>query len=184
MILIKAAPADLPQGALLVAQNLGTYECYAFAETGTAATYDPTGFNGRYKPRSNALPETEAELRADFFEHYERLEKDKAKRQRDADELAPVTVQHRGQPVTFDMDEKSQRRIRVAIEAFTALQARAVELGHPDNGSIPWTLNDDSVVEVTLTELEEARDAAAVRAFDLHIAYRGRKAELAALKPV
>lgn len=186
MILVKATPDALPEDFLLVAQNIATYECLGFSATGTPFDYDTDhiGFNGRYKPRTNALPATLSELEVDFFGVYVYNQKVQAKKIRDASRYHPLTVTIGVDEVTFDMDSTSQDNIKATLQSFEAARLAAVAGGWPDDGTLPWTLEDNSVRGVTLAELQAVHDAAVVRGYELHLAYQLKKAELEALLPV
>lgn len=95
-----------------------------------------------------------------------------AKQARDAGKFAPLTVGVN----TFDMDAQSQANIRAAIDSWHVIQPAAVAAGWPDDGTIPWTLADNTEAPVTYDGLKAVRDAAAARGLALHLEYNAVKA--------
>ena len=77
---------------------------------------------------------------------------------RDIGRVAPITVGGR----TFDADAIAQANIRAAIEEFSVLAP---------SGTMQWTLEDNTVVPVTLAELKAVKTAIVVRFAELHAAY-------------
>ena len=82
-----------------------------------------------------------------------------AKRDREQGRFAPVTVA--GQ--TFDADARSQELIEGAVRKFAVLD-QALR----GDGSLDWTLADNTVVPVTLEGLTAVEDALAIRDAELH----------------
>jgi len=70
---------------------------------------------------------------------------------------APITT-NKG---TFDVDDISFQNITTAIGAFASLS-------DPQSNSITWKMEDNSFSFVTLADLEEVRNAVAIRANVIH----------------
>lgn len=83
---------------------------------------------------------------------------------RDTEEVAPIQTD-KG---LFDYDDKARDRINAAIIALD------------DGGSISWTLADNTNISVTADDLRNVIAAAAVRSNQLHVTYRGLKADVMA----
>lgn len=62
---------------------------------------------------------------------------------------------------TFDVDDISFKNITTAIDAFAAIEDSTTN-------TVTWKLEDNTQVAVTLTDLQNVRNAVAVRANTLH----------------
>lgn len=93
-----------------------------------------------------------------------------ARTARDTGRYAELTVSIQGQDMVFDGYQLAQDNVRGAIEEFTTLDAMT-----RNDGTIDWTLADNSVVQLTLTDLQEVRKGFVVRYAQLHGAYTAAK---------
>ncbi len=93
------------------------------------------------------------------------------KKIRNAAEVAPVKTKLG----IFNYDDKSRERISETIENFEVIRAEFVYVGWPDDGTVPWVLEDNSTVPATKQELQAVKTAAAKRAAMAHIAYSASK---------
>lgn len=114
---------------------------------------------------------------------YDDIEKPKLieglKATRDAARFEPIVVNLSGADYTFDMDETAQKNIQGVLNSFEAVRQKTIQtIGWPDDGTIPWTLHDNSQIPVTLAGLQKVHDAAATRVTELHFQYLQAKAAL------
>lgn len=187
MILIKCTNETKPSDLILVAQNSVTYDILGFSETGTPYDYDTDHIEfdnyGRYKHRSGVMPATELELRSEFFTQYVARKTSEAKTVRDNGRFLPLTVTINTIDHTFDMDSTAQSNIAATLVSFEAARLSAVSLGWPDDGTLPWTLADNSILPLTSSDLQLVHDTAVTRGYELHATYQSTKASLEALLP-
>ena len=188
MKLIQCTSATAPVGFLLVAQNMSTYELLGFVDTADYeynydADHSSYDNQGRYKPRDGSLPNTELELRTEFFTIRAREETKKLKSKREADKESPIPVFINGAEYVFDLDEQSRENIQITITDFEVARAEALSLGWVDDGTIPWVLGDNSVLPVTAEDLILVRKEGVRRGLRLHMEYNQEKGKLEELIP-
>ena len=187
MILVQCTNDTRPEGFLLVAQNSSTYELLGFADTGTPFDYDANHDlfldSGRYLSRSSVMPDTELELRTEYFTKHASEQTAQLKKNREAGKVQPITVNLYGVDREFDLDSASQVNIKSTIEDFDAVVAYAVSAGLPNDGTVPWVLADNSVSPVNKADLLEVRQAGVLRGLVLHLEYNQAKAYLESLIP-
>lgn len=94
-----------------------------------------------------------------------------AKVAREEGSYLPITVGFN----TFDATQKSQELIEGSIRKFAVLDAA---LG--GKGVLPWTLTDNSIVNLTKIDLLAVEDALVIREAQLHYQYQEAKALLGA----
>lgn len=90
-----------------------------------------------------------------------------AKEQRLAGRYAPISVAGK----TFDADELAQANINAVLDEWDILAT---------DGTVAWTLEDNSVVSLTQTELRAVKQSIILRNAQLHEDYRVYKESLAA----
>lgn len=182
MILIRCNPSERPEGFLLVAQDVVTYELLGFAPVGEAVDYvevlNTFQNEGRYKPRTGVLPATEIELRTEYFTIYRDARLPQLKVVRDELKVAPLKVTFGTDTYTFDLDFDAQININNTIESFEAIRLKAVELGHVDDGTIPWITATNVQINVTLAQLQQVKEEASTRALVAHLEYNAAKVAL------
>jgi hypothetical protein len=187
MILIAATNDSRPTDFLLVAQNPVTYKLLGFSSSGTPYDYDTDHqeFDGhsRYKPRNGSLPQTELELRKEFFTLYASRESARLKQVRDTGKEQPITITIDSTEYTFDLDAAAQNNIKFTASDFEAARAEATLLGWVPPTTIPWVLADDTVIGVVLADLQAVISAGVARGLRLHMEYNAAKVALESLIP-
>ena len=93
------------------------------------------------------------------------------KNKRDNEEVAPIAYNGH----TFDYDDKSRERMRIARDALT-------DAGGAD--SIDWTTADNQRVTITIADFAQINALAALRSNALHIKYNQLKAQIEAAKTI
>jgi hypothetical protein len=91
-----------------------------------------------------------------------------AKNVRNTGRYSPITIGIN----TFDADKEAQNNINYSIDGFNEIT------NHLGSTTIPWTLADNSIIDVTLDALMAVKTAITLRAIDLHIQYTVEKAAI------
>jgi hypothetical protein len=187
MILITTTNDSMPTDFLLVAQNTETYKLLGLSSTGTPYNYDTDHLEfdgyGRYKPRDGSLPQTELEMRTEFFTLYVARESARLKQVRDSGKEQPITITIDSTEYTFDLDAAAQNNIKFTASDFEAARVEAQLLGWEPVTTIPWVLADDTVIGVVLADLQAVISAGVARGLRLHMEYNAAKVALETLIP-